>query len=102
MPAVKPPISWLNAGYDGSLWVRSAQPGTALPLTQQTTDLRSFVQEPLVFDVFAADGRFRGQVDAPEGFQLSPYPVFTATHILAVVRGVSGVEAVVRFRIAPD
>jgi hypothetical protein len=102
IPATKPPIDFLHAGEDGSLWVRVAQPGTAIAESERVPGLRSFVREPLVFDVFAPDGRFRGQVLAPDAMQLLPYPVLSADRVWAVLRDDDGINYVVRFRIVRD
>lgn len=102
MPATKPPISWLHAAQDGAIWARVAQPGAAIAEAERDPSARSHVQEPLVFDVFEADGRFRGQVTAPDGLQLAPYPVLGSDRVWAVTKDEDGVPYVVRYRIVVD
>src|SRR5690606_14329507 len=99
IPSSKPPISWVHTGRDGTIWVRVARPGTALPEAERASGARTFVREPIVFDVFRTDGRYLGQVAAPDGFQLQPYPVLDRDHVWAVVRGADDVPFVVRYRI---
>jgi hypothetical protein len=99
IPANKPPISSVRSGSDRTIWVTTAQPGTALPEEERTQDARTFVVEPLVFDVFRTDGRFLGQVAAPPGFQIQPHPVFGPEHVWAVVHGDHDVQFVARYRI---
>ncbi len=102
IPATKPPITWLHAAQDGAIWVRVAQPGSAIAASERAASARSHVKEPIIFDVFEADGRFRGQVAAPEGMQLAPYPVLGSDMVWAVAKDVDGVNYVVRFRIVAD
>lgn len=102
MPTTKPPIGWLHAAQDGAIWVRVAQPGTAIKDAQRDPSARSHVQEPLVFDVFEANGRFRGPVAAPDGMQLAPYPVIGSETVWAVTKDEDGVPHVVRYRIVVD
>lgn len=99
IPSTKPPIDWLHTGQDGTIWVRVPQAGTPVPEAERTRGARSFVREPTVFDVFAADGKYEGEVHAPEHLQLAPYPVIDAERVWAVVRDENGVNYVARFRI---
>ncbi len=99
IPDTKPPIGWVHTGRDGTLWVRTAQPGTVIPPEERLPRARTFVREPVVFDVFAADGRYLGALPAPEGMLLQPYPVIGRDHVWAVVRDADGVDVVARFRI---
>jgi hypothetical protein len=102
MPATKPPITWLHTAQDGAIWVRVPRAGSALPQDQQVRSARSWVREPMVFDVFAPDGRYRGEVHAPDGILLMPHPVLGAEKVWAVVRDADGVNFVARFRIERD
>ncbi len=102
IPQVKPPITWLHTAQDGAVWVRIARVGAALPQDQRLPRARSWVREPVVFDVFAPDGHYRGEVHAPEGFQLAPHPVLGADRVWAVIRDADGVHFVARFRIEPQ
>lgn len=99
IPESKPPISWIHAGEGDRIWVRVAQPGHVLPEADRHPTLRSHVAEPVVFDVFEADGRFLGQVRAPASLQLSPHPILGRTHIWAIVTDADAVQYIARFRI---
>jgi hypothetical protein len=57
--------------------------------------------EPVVFDVFEADGRYIGQVRAPRGFSMNPQPIARGDHVWAVFRDELDVNYVARFRIGP-
>lgn len=102
IPDSKPPIQWVHTGRDGTIWVQIAQPGTAIPEAERTQDARSFVREAVVFDVFDSQGRFLGQVQAPDGVRLDPYPVFDRDWVWAVVQDEAHVDYVVRFRIVRE
>lgn len=56
-------------------------------------------REPVVFDVFDPDGRYLGEVRAPEGFSLNPSPYIRGDRVWAVVRDELDVSYVVRFRV---
>jgi hypothetical protein len=99
IPDTKPPVQWLHTGQDGSIWARVAQPGSAVPEPDRSAGARSFVREPLVFDVFEPDGTFLGQVHGPDGLQLQPYPVMGPDHVWAVMQDRDGVSFVARLRI---
>jgi hypothetical protein len=99
IPTTKPPISWLHAADDSTIWVRIAQPGTVIPESDRDPELRTAVREAVVFDVFESTGRFLGQVRAPDSLQLQPHPVFSHDRVWAVVRDQVGVSFVVRYRI---
>jgi hypothetical protein len=99
IPETKPPIRWIHAGMDTTIWVSVASPGRALPEADRLRNARSWVVEPIIFDVFRPDGRFLGRFDAPADMQLSPHPVFGRDHVWAVVTDQNGVDFVARFRI---
>lgn len=102
IPSHKPPIEWLHTARDGRLWVKVAQPGRALADSARLISLPSFVIEPVVFDVFEPDGRFVGQVRAPDSMRLLPYPVIDRDRVWAVIADEDGVQRVARFRIEWD
>lgn len=102
IPSTKSPVSWVHASRDGALWVRIAQPGAPIPEGERDRSARSFVREPVVFDLFRPDGRFIGQVSAPGGLQLQPFPVFDEDRAWAVVTDVAGVPYVARYRVEWD
>jgi len=103
---VKPPIRDLFVGDDGRLWVQVSRAGVATmsaaeaAAEEERTDRPQLrFQEPVVFDVFEADGQFLGQVSAPEGFSTSPHPVFRGDQVWATTHDDLGVIRVVRFRV---
>lgn len=99
IPETKPPIGWLHAAQDGSLWVGTAQPGAPIPAAERDANARTSVREPRAFDVFASDGHYRGHVVAPDRMQLAPYPVLGENSVWAVVRDADDVNYVARLRI---
>jgi hypothetical protein len=58
--------------------------------------------EPVAFDVFESDGRYLGQVHAPDGLLPYPYPVLDTDRVWAIVRDDMGVQTIVRFAIVAD
>jgi hypothetical protein len=108
IPATKPPFRAVYAGDDGRIWVLVSQPGAKDPAATPTVgsgDLAYSVatwKEPVAFDVFEADGRYLGQVAAPEGFQNYPEPTFRGDTVWAAVEDVDGVRYVQRLEIVRD
>ena len=104
VPATKPPYKGIDVGERGRIWVwlhtearkieteeaEEVRPGQLPPQTWL---------EPVVFDVFDPDGRYLGNVRAPEGFSRYPIPVIHGDTVWAVVRGEFDVPSVVRFRV---
>lgn len=99
IPDTKPPISWVHVGEDGRIWVRIAQPGTAIAAAERDDRARSFVREPLMFDVYESDGRFLGQVHAPDVLRLRPFPVFDGELVWGIITDNEGVDYVARFHV---
>jgi hypothetical protein len=97
IPEFKPPIRWIHTGMDTTVWVSVAAPGRALPEAQRVRNARSWVIEPLLFDVFRADGQFLGRIEAPAEMRLTPHPVFGRDHVWAVVTDENGVQFMSRF-----
>ena len=104
IPDHKPPFRDLHAGSDGRIWVSLWTEARRVPNGEHDpNDPRSapFVWvEPPRYDVFEADGMYLGAVVPPDGFSLSPPPVFGSSFVWAVQRDELGVERVVRYRIA--
>lgn len=109
IPDVKPAFQSLLTGLDGRIWVQVPGPGEEIPLTAEEEGAardpnqvppRRF-REPVIFDVFEPDGGYLGQVFAPEGFSLSPRPVFRGDRVWAVFRDALDVNYLVRYRLAP-
>jgi len=105
VPNVKPFFSSILVGEDGRIWVRRhwqaekgetvqspAQPGREPP---PPTSWR----EPVVYDVFEADGSFLGSVRLPPRVSVS---VFRGDHVWGVRRGEFDESYVVRLRLVYD
>jgi hypothetical protein len=84
IPARKPAFEQIIADWAGSVWVRPA-----LPAGEAGT----------AFDVFDAEGRYRGRVRLPGGMDVYPAPVIRGDAIYGVARDSLDVPHVVRGRI---
>ena len=109
IPGTKPPFSGLHVGEDGRIWVRLSQLGQpvmsveeAREEEQRTNRPQIRYREPVAFDVFEPDGRYLGHVRAPQGFSMSPPPVFRGDFVWAVARDDLDVPTVVRYRIVAE
>ena len=103
IPDEKPPYRAIFPGEDGTVWVRVSQPGIRGedPLYDPTDPdaIADEWDEPVLFDVFDDQGRYLGAVRTPDGFSVSPPPLFSRDWVLATVRDELDVQAVVRFRV---
>jgi hypothetical protein len=103
----KPPFRGIHVGQGDRIWVQlytaaresGVGPGEAPPGEPPPPPVWT---EPVVFDVFEPDGRYLGQVRAPEGFQMSPRPVLGESRVWAVVEDELGVQTIVRFALSED
>ena len=93
IPDVKPPYQALFPGEDGTIWVRVSAPGF------RREDPSYDPADPEAIVVFDAEGRYLGAVTTPEGFSLSPPPLFTRNWVLATVRDEYDVQSVVKFQV---
>lgn len=100
IPDSRPPIGGLHTGIDGTIWVRVAQPGTVIAEAERAPRARTFVHEPIVFDVFESDGRYLGDVSAPDRFLLMPHPVLSRERVWGVIHDDNDVSFIVRYRVA--
>jgi hypothetical protein len=106
IPRTKPAFRRVYAGEDGRIWVLVSRPGVKDPAAapmEGSGDLARAVttwKEPVAFDVFDADGRYLGEVAAPEGFQTYPEPVFRADTVWATVEDADGVRYIHKMEIA--
>lgn len=105
----KPPFRRIQVARDGRVWVLLHTPGREVPAGPPSAgDAPAEAPpppawtEPVLFDVFEPDGRYLGQVRAPDGFQMSPRPVLGTERVWAVVEDELGVQSVVRFRMEED
>lgn len=104
IPDVKPYFTNLRVVEDGRIWVQISQPGERNPDadTTETAPNRPpplLYREAQVWDVFAPDGYYLGQVELPIAFTL-----FAARgdHVWGVQRDEMDVQYVVRLRIEPS
>jgi hypothetical protein len=95
IPGTKPPFKELFVGDDGRLWVELSQPGR--PQEADDPSDPPVWKEPAVFDVFEPDGRYLGQVAAPQGFLEYPTPVFRGDTVWAGFEDADGVRYVKKF-----
>jgi hypothetical protein len=106
IPATKPPFSTISVTDDGRLWVRVAQSAEIIPeneLAPPRTDvvpapIRLTTRDPIVYDVYAADGALLGRVKLPPRTS-----VFRVRGDVAwgVSRNADDVEFATRFRVTP-
>lgn len=98
IPDSKPLFTGIFAGDDGRLWIQLSQPGHV----EQADDASDPPEwkEPVVFDVFEPDGRYLGQVVAPEGFLQYPSPVFRGDTVWAGFEDADGVRYVKRYELS--
>lgn len=107
IPDTKAPITGVNAGEDGRVWVRLSMPAEPIPEDEREPEPDpgtnepppARFREPVVFDVFEPDGRYLGQVRAPRGFSTYPRPIFRGDHVWGVVRDALDINYIIRFRI---
>ena len=108
VPRVKPPFREVYAGDDGRIWVLVSRPGVEDSTAETMAGTGSFRyavsiwQEPVAFDVFEPDGRYLGEVQAPEGFQKWPEPVFRGDTVWAAMEDSDGVRYIHRMEILRD
>lgn len=109
IPAVKPAYQQLDVAEDGRIWVRLFTPEERIPEAELPPErpapagggpapVRSTTREPLLYDVFTADGRLLGRVAPPPRVRLSR---MSGDYAWGVMTDADGVEFAVRFRIEP-
>jgi len=107
VPDRKPAFRDILVGEDGRIWVQLYQPGYEVAGEEvHESNERGGApparwREPVVFDLFEPDGRYLGQVRAPDGFSLFPAPVMRGDQVWAVVRDELDVQYITRFRVTP-
>jgi hypothetical protein len=107
IPHMKPLLRGIQSGMDGRVWIQLYQPGEPVPEEELepgpdgSPPVPRF-REPTVFDVFEDDGRYLGQVVAPDELPSYPRPIFRGEHVWSVVRDALGVQYVVRYRIEAE
>lgn len=106
IPDVKPAYREVVTGADGSVWLRrhlDAVEEENPKWDPQEPDRapRTRWVEPVVFDVFDAEGRYLGPVRFPDGYVPGRRGRFSLEGVLAVVTHELGHEQVVLFSLAP-
>ncbi len=109
IPDTKPPYSSLMVGEDGRIWVVVATPSEefmtvadARDEERATGNIVNRFRALVAFDVFEPDGEYLGRANAPQGFSLSPRPVFRGETVWAVVQDEFEVQRVVRLEVTPN
>lgn len=101
IPGVKPLLSELFVGRDGSVWALREGAAEDRDDPDYRPDDASSVERrlrsTLAFDVFAADGAFLGSVRVPRGVRLRPAPAFDARGFVALEIDEAGVPRLVRY-----
>jgi hypothetical protein len=103
IPETKAPLLSIMITRDGAIWARVAAPSERIPeseLSPQREDgppVRRF-RTPIVYEVFAPDGRFLGRVPMPPRTSIMEAD---GNNAWGVTRDEDDLPAVVRFRIEP-
>ncbi len=101
VPNIKPYFQSIYVGDDGTIWVRTHQPGIRRnrPVDDATrSDGMPQISwtEPTVFDVFESDGTYLGEVHVPQGTILFTY---ARDRVWATREGEQGETLVTRLRL---
>jgi hypothetical protein len=105
VPRIKPPFREVYAGDDGRIWVLLSRPGVKDSTGERRSGTGSgrysvpIWSEPVAFDLFEPDGRYLGEVMAPDGFQTWPEPIFRGDTVWAAVEDADGVRYIHRMEI---
>ncbi len=106
IPPVKPAYDGFYPSEDGRIWVHVPAPSERyMDAEEQKAEEERLgravnpYRTPVRFDVFETTGDYLGQVDTPEGFSLSPRPVFRGDTVWATVRDEYDVQRLHRFRL---
>jgi hypothetical protein len=103
IPANKAPLRGLWVARDGKIWAEVAVPSERIPrdelvIPRDKTMPVSHFRTPLVYEVFATDGRFFARVSFPPCSRLMEADGNT---VWALLRDADGLPAVLRFHIEP-
>jgi len=104
IPSTKPFFTALLGGIDGSIWVIRPTQGTERENPQwdpsrEETGPRTIWVQPVVADVFDAEGRYLGPVRIPENVGLWPTAVVSAERLWTTMYHHMGFPQVARFRL---
>lgn len=107
IPSQKPAYERLLIGEDGRIWVKVFTAGETIPEAERPTPRPNpngpppivlSTREPIVYDVFEADGRFLGRVKLPPRTRV----IRTRGNVAwGTVRDADDVDYAVRFRVEP-
>ena len=106
IPATKPAYSTFEVADDGRIWVRlhtAAEPIpedelTPIPSGVTPPPVRLTTRDPIVYDVFSAEGRLLGRVKLPPR---TSFHRASGNTVWGVQRDADDVEQAVRFRVDP-
>lgn len=103
IPRIKPLISALFTGTDGSVWVLREGAAEDRDDPDFVADNPNAVERRLrsrrAFDVFEASGALLGTLNVPDDMQLQPQPLFDASGIVSLTLDAEGVPRLVRYRV---
>ena len=109
VPETKPPYSNLYVADDGRIWVVVATPSEEFRTVAEaeeeeraTGNVVNRWRAPIELDVFERTGEYLGRVTTPQGFSLSPRPVFRGETVWAVIRDELDVPRVARLELSPN
>jgi hypothetical protein len=106
IPTTKPAYSDLVPTMSGEIWVVRPGPGSPVPgCDPETAETRGDEPpcwtEARIVDVFAADGRYLGELDVPDELALRPPPFIRGDDVIARVEDELGTIRVKRYRLRP-
>lgn len=103
IPPTKAAYTDLVPTASGEVWVARPGRGSPVPGCEPDPDEVSSTppcwQEERLIDVFGADGRYLGALDAPEALSLRPPPFIRGNDVIAMVENEAGTIMVKRYRL---
>jgi hypothetical protein len=105
IPDHKPAYQVLWPDLSDRVWVvrpgvgREDSTGVEDPLVDPDWYYRRRWHDTLLLDVFDLDGRYLGEVEAPEGLRFSPEPYIRGEDVVAYHEGADGMPRIKRYRL---
>jgi len=105
LPSVKPAFDRFLADRSGRLWMLRAGEGERLPEcndgARTSSEFRQAPcwRDPMLVEVFGADGRYLGRASVPEEMRWSPAPYIRGDTVVAVAEDEAGTIMVKRYRL---